>query len=158
MKKLTYQSRNVSIKYAKGDTDFLRRNTVETFTPCFADPSVVLGVFDGERMIAFGILYVAGDTKENLARDLDEVENILENANVKLVIVRPDYRGNGLQYLLIQRLEEYARESGFKWLSTTVSPTNPWSLDNCKKCGFTQRKILQKYGGLTRILLAKEIG
>lgn len=146
-----------AFEYANGDTDFLRRNTVETFTPCFDDPSVVLGVFHEENMIAFGILYCAGETEENLAKDIDEVEDLTDNANLKLTIVRPDYRGNGLQRLLILELEKYAKESGFTYLSTTVSPGNPWSLNNCKKCGYTEVKILQKYGGLTRVLLAKKI-
>ncbi len=146
-----------AFEYAKGDSDFLRRNTYETLAPCFDEPSVVLGVFYEEKMIAFGILFCAGDGPENLAKDIDEVEDILENANLKLAIVRPEFRGNGIQYLLIQHLEESARRSGFKWLSVTVSPNNPWSLNNCKKCGYEEKKILRKYGGLTRVLLAKKI-
>ena len=146
-----------AFEYAKGETDFLRRNTVETFSPCFEDPSVVLGAFDGDTMVAFGIFYYAGETVENLAKDIDEVEDIKQNANLKLTIVRPAYRGNGLQYTLLCKLEEYAKAAGFKWISTTVSPTNPWSLNNCKKAGYEEVKILKKYGGLTRILLAKRI-
>ena len=146
-----------AFEHAGGNTDFLRRNTVETFTPCFDEPSVVLGVFHGDRPVAFGILYCAGETEENLAKDIDEVENLNDNANLKLTIVRPDYRGNGLQRRLILELEKYAQESGFSYLSTTVSPANPWSLNNCKECGYKEVKILQKYGGLTRVLLAKKI-
>ena len=146
-----------AFEYAKGDTDFLRRNTVETLTPCFNEPSVVLGVFHLEKLVAFGILYYAGKTEENLAKDIDEVESLTDNANLKLTIVRPNYRGNGLQRLLILELEKYAKKSGFTYLSTTVSPNNPWSLTNCKKCGYKEVKILQKYGGLTRVLLAKKI-
>lgn len=143
--------------HAGDSTDFLRRNTYETLAPCFDGDSLVLGVFHGELLVAFGILYCAGDTKENLAHDLDEVEDVTENANVKLVIVRYEYRGNGLQKELIARLGEHARERGYKWLSSTVSPENPWSMNNLIANGYTEAKVLVKYGGLKRILFAKKI-
>ena len=143
--------------HAGDSTDFLRRNTYETLAPCFEGDSLVLGVFHGELLVAFGILYCAGDTKENLAHDLDEVEDITENANVKLVIVRYEYRGYGLQKELIKRLGEHARECGYKWLSSTVSPENPWSMNNLLANGYFEAKILLKYGGLKRILFAKRI-
>ena len=143
---------------AVGSSDFLRRNTVETFSVCFPAPSLVLGAYYEGEMIAFGILHAAGTTAENLAKDLDEVEDITENANVKLTIVRPPYRGNGLQRELITRLGEHAKECGFKWLSSTVSPENPWSKNNLEACGFTLAKVLKKYGGLERYLFVKRIG
>ena len=146
-----------TFEYAKGETDFLRRNTEQTFSVCFPAPSLVLGAYYDGEIIAFGILHAAGETNENLAHDLDEVEDITENANVKLTIVRPAYRGNWLQRALITKLEEHAKAAGFKWLSSTVSPANPWSKNNLEACGFTTAKILQKYGGKQRILLCKKI-
>lgn len=146
-----------AFEYAKGNTDFLRRNTYETLAVCFEGESEVLGVFDEDKLIAFGILFVAERGKENLAYDVDEIEDIMTSANVKLIIVRPDYRGNGLQRELVSRLENLAKEKGFKWLCATVSPTNNWSYDNFIKGGFSLNKILTKYGGLTRALLVKSI-
>ena len=142
---------------AKGDTDFLRRNTPETLSPCFLGNSRVLGAFLGEECVAFGILHAAEDGKENLAHDADCIENVLTSANVKLIIVRPAYRGNGIQRLLIHHLEAFAKEMGYAWLCATVAPTNRFSLDNFLKTGFEEHKILKKYGGLTRALLVKKI-
>ena len=142
---------------AKGDTDFLRRNTSETLAPCFLGNSRVLGAFMGEECAAFGILHAAGDGKENLAHDVDLIDDILISANVKLIIVRPAYRGNGIQRMLIEHLEKYAKEMGYAWLCATVAPSNRFSLDNFLKTGFTEHKILKKYGGLTRALLVKKI-
>lgn len=144
--------------HATGSSDFLRRNTTETLSVCFPAPSLVLGAYYEGRMIAFGILHAAGTTSENLAKDIDEVEDVTENANVKLIIVRPDYRGNGLQRALIIKLGEHAKECGFKWLSSTVSPENPWSKNNLEACGFILNKVLKKYGGLERYLFVKKIG
>ena len=143
--------------HAAGQKDFLRRNTEETFSLCFGEGSLVLGAFYRDEMIAFGILHAAGDTKENLALDLEFVKDVTENANVKLIIVRPASRGNGLQRAFIERMIDYARERGFRYLSSTVSPTNPWSKNNLEACGFSPVKILKKYGGMERILLAREI-
>ena len=143
--------------HAAGQKDFLRRNTEETFAVCFPAPSLVLGAYLGGEMIAFGILHAAGETKENLAHDIEDVADIRENANVKLTIVRPGYRGNGLQAALIQKMEEHARREGFRYLSSTVSPTNPWSSANLEKCGFRPYKTLKKYGGMERILYFKEL-
>ena len=139
------------------DPDFLRRNTYETLAVCFGEGSLVLGAYYENELIAFGILYYAGKTEENLAKDIDDVCDITTNANVKLTIVRPNYRGNSLQYQLISWLEEFAKNEGFIWLSSTVSPANPWSQANLKRCGFTVHKVLKKYGGMERILFVKKI-
>ena len=143
--------------YAKGDTDFLRRNTAKTFAVCFEPPSVTIGAFLDGVMIAFGMLHAAGNNKENLAYDVEQIENPLDNANVKLTIVRPDYRGNGLQAMLIDKLTEHAKANGFTWSCSTASPNNIWSMNNLQKCGFTQVKLLQKYGGMQRALLCKKL-
>ncbi len=140
-----------------GSPDFLRRNTTETFSVCFSDKSLVLGAYYNGEMVGFGILLDAKETYENLAKDVDLIEDLLSSANVKLIIVRPNYRGNGIQKILIEKLSSYAKEVGFSWLCTTVSPVNPWSLDNFKKCEFLEAKRLEKYGGLSRILLYKKI-
>ena len=142
---------------AKGDTDFLRRNTPETLAPCFLGNSRVLGAFLQDTLLGFGILHAAEDGKENLAHDVDLIDDVLTSANVKLIIVRPLYRGNGIQRLLIGHLEAYAQEMGYAWLCATVAPTNRFSLDNFLKTGFDEHKILKKYGGLTRALLVKKI-
>ena len=146
-----------AFEYAKGNTDFLRRNTYETLAVCFGGQSEVLGAFDGDKLVAFGILFVAGEGKENLAHDVDEIEDILTSANVKLIIVRPSYRGNGLQKIIINKLQEHAKNCGFSYLCATVSPVNNYSLNNFLGTDFINYKTLNKYGGLSRILLYKKI-
>ena len=34
-----------TFEYTKGNTDFLRRNTAETLSVCFPEPSLVLGAY-----------------------------------------------------------------------------------------------------------------
>ena len=111
------------------DKSLLRRNTYETLSVCFNDMSLALGVFCDERLIAFGILYSAGDSDENLAKELDD--------------------------LLLNELVNFARAKGFKGVVATVAPDNKYSLENCLSCGFKPVKTVVKYGGNARVLLLK---
>ncbi len=139
------------------DSDILRRNTKETFAVCFTEPSIAYGLYNEEEMVAFGMLYCAGDSSENLALSLDEKIDIYSVANLKVVIVRPKYRGNGLQKYLIEILEKHATENGYTTVMATVAPTNNFSMDNFIACGYKHVKTLKKYGGLERALLIKPL-
>ncbi len=141
---------------AMQDSANLRRNTPETFGVCFEEPSVALGVYHEEKMIAFGMLYCAGEDEENLGRSLDTPIDLMSVANVKVIIVRPAYRGNGLQRYLISLLESHAVKNGYKVLMATVSPDNEYSMNNFLALGYKCVKVLKKYGGLQRALLYKE--
>ena len=140
-----------------GDPDFLRRNTYETLEVCFDKNSLVLGAYLNDELIGFGILLDAQDTAENLAKDVEVIQDKLTSANVKLIIVRPSYRGNGLQKIIINKLQEHAKNCGFSYLCATVSPVNNYSLNNFLGTDFINYKTLNKYGGLSRILLYKKI-
>lgn len=135
----------------------LRRNTKETFAVCFDEPSIAYGVMYEGRMIAFGMLYCAGEDHENLAYSLDNTDDYDLNkvANVKVIIVRPQFRGNGLQKYLIALLEKHAIDNGYKTLLCTVSPDNQYSMNNFVQSGYEPVKTLNKYGGLARVLLIK---
>lgn len=139
------------------DPDLLRRNTYEALEVCFNEKSLVLGAYIDGEIAGFGILYDAGKDKENLAYSLDDVSDVENYVNVKLTIVRPAFRGKGIQRLLIEKLVEYAAEEGFKGACSTVSPKNNFSSNNLTKCGFEAVKTLVKYGGMKRILFYKKL-
>lgn len=139
------------------DKTILRQNTKETFLPCFDFPNKTLGVFYKNELIAFGMLLIAGEDRENLLYSMDDFNaaKLQTTANIKVIIVRPKYRGNGLQKKLINSLEQYAKENGIEQLFATVAPNNFVSLKNFVECGFENIKTTKKYGGLTRFLLRK---
>lgn len=137
--------------------DILRRNTEETLIPCFKKPSLVLGAFYDDKLIAFGILYVAGEDRENLAFSLDNYDDPYTYANIKVVMVKKDFRGNGLQRKFIRIFEEYSRGIGIKTLLSTVSPDNHYSCNNLELCGYTVIKRLKKYGGKDRYIYIKTL-
>ena len=130
------------------DPDLLRRNTAETFRVCFNEKSLVLAVYRGKEIAGFGILYAAGKDGENLAYSLESCDDVENYVNVKLTIVRPAFRGQGLQRLLIDKL---------KGAFATVSPKNNYSSSNLTKCGFEAVRTLVKYGGMKRILFYKKL-
>lgn len=140
------------------NTDILRKNTIDTLSPCFDPPSLVLGAFCDDLFVAFGILYYAGDDHENLAYSLDAHDDLYTYANIKVVIVKDGYRGHGLQKTFIRDFEKYAKTIGVNTLLSTVSPDNMYSCRNLEQCGYISVKRLKKYGGKDRLLYMKNLG
>lgn len=69
----------------------------------------------------------------------------------------PDWRGYGLQRILIDRAAEKAREAGAKQILATVSPDNRHSLANFTSAGYEITATVSKYGGLTRNILRYDL-
>lgn len=138
--------------------DILRKNTIDTLSPCFDPPSLVLGAFCDDLFVAFGILYYAGDDRENLAYSLDTRDDLYTYANIKVVIVKDGYRGHGLQKAFIRDFEKYAKTIGVNTLLSTVSPDNMYSCRNLEQCGYKSVKRLKKYGGKDRLLYMRNLG
>jgi GNAT superfamily N-acetyltransferase len=127
--------------------ELLRRNTKEMLAECLQQPNKTLGARYKGQLVAFAVLYYPVVEEESLAVYLDDTDvSTLRCANLKLIIVRPDFRGNGLQYKLCSRLEEFAREDGVNVLCSTVSPLNRHSMANMLKQGFQYAKTIHKYG------------
>ena len=140
------------------DDRLLRRNSEEMLASCLGEPHITIGVFDGERMAAFGVLYIAGDSTENLGRKIGLCEEeALATANYKLVIVRPEYRGKGLQRTLAGLLEDEARKLGFRHICSSVSPYNLHSARNFEAAGYVRRGHAVLYGGLERDIFYKSL-
>ena len=138
--------------------ELLRRNSKEALLACLREPHTTLGAYYGGRMAAFAVLYLAQDSAESLGRDIGVAEEELSKvANVKLVIVRKEFRGNGLQRLLTQRLEEIARDQGIQTLCATVSPANDYSKRNFEALGYRFYACKTKYGNLKRNIYVKSI-
>lgn len=137
--------------------DVLRKNTDEMLMSCLKEPHFTLGAFSGDELAAFSVLYFP-DESEALAPYLKTVDiSGKKAANNKLCIVRQKYRGNGLQARLGLMLEKYAKEKGVDLLCATVSPDNPFSMNNMKKMGYTYDSTTKKYGGLDRNIYYKFI-
>ena len=145
---------NESIYAALPDKTVLRHNSPEMIASCLEEPNVTLGVWDGNLLVAIGMLYVPQCLEEDHAHDLD-LHGDYRCANQKLFLVREGYRGLGLQRRLIREVEQIAMERGYNLLCTTVAPHNKFSINNFLREGYLYATTEEKYGGLMRNLYYK---
>ena len=145
---------NETIYAALPDKSVLRHNSPEMIASCLEEPNVTLGIWDGNLLVAIGMLYVPQCIEEDHFHDLG-LQGNYNSANQKLFLVREGYRGLGLQRKLIREVEKIAIEKGFNLLCTTVAPNNTFSISNFLKEGYVYAKTEMKYGGLERNLYYK---
>ena len=138
--------------------NLLRRNTREMLENCLSSPHYTLGAFFKGELIAFGILFDAGETEENIGLDIGLTGSDLNKvANIKLIIVLPEYRGNGLQRRLMTFLEGIAKRNGKEIVCGTVSPENLHSCNNFTALSYNLETTKIKYNGLERNIYYKKI-
>lgn len=143
---------------ALDDASLLRKNSRDSLQSCLDEPHYTLGAFYKGVLAGFAVLFDPKLTNENIALDAGFSEDIAKNTvNFKLVIVRPLYRGNGLQTEFIERLENLAKEKGFQKIFATVSPNNEYSKNNFLKNGYIFHSQKVKYNGLIRNIYYKDI-
>ena len=122
---------------------------------------VVLGVFVEHRLAAFRNIYfpASGDKEWNLGRDLGlSEEDLTKVANLQMVCVHPDYRGNGLALKMNQVSLGLLRERGFhRHICATVSPYNVWNLPVLLASGFRVVALKSKYGGKLRYIVYQDL-
>ena len=145
---------NEAIYAALPDKSVLRHNSPEMIASCLEEPNVTLGVWDGDLLVAIGMLYVPQCIEEDHFHDLG-LQGDYKSANQKLFLVRDRYRGMGLQRILIREVEKTAIARGYNLLCTTVAPNNNFSINNFLKEGYVYAKTEMKYGGLVRNLYYK---
>lgn len=85
----------------------------------FTNSQKIFAIFDGNKIVAFGILSVPHGFYW------------MRNA-----IVDTPYRGRGYQQLLIEARVKHAYSKGAKTVTTAVDQMNVWSLNNLIDCGF----------------------
>ena len=133
-------------------------STKDEYVEYIENPGKVIGYFtlDSNELIALGVYRKLGYNKENYGYDLDmEGEKLLEVGQVEVTIVREDFRGNKLQKVLCEILEEIALEDKISIMTATVSPYNKYSLNTFESIGYKIGKDKFKYGGLRRYVLIK---
>lgn len=145
---------NETIYAALPDKSVLRHNSIEMIASCLLEPNLTLGFWNGDLLVAIGVLYVPQCIEEDHFHDLD-LSGDYRSANQKLFLVREGYRGQGLQQKLIREIEKVAIARGFNLLCTTCDPNNEFSINNFLKEGYVYAKTEEKYGGLVRNLYYK---
>lgn len=112
---------------------------------------------DGNRMVAAVDYLIPGKQEFNYGYDLGFSEEMLQRViNMDNAAVRPEYRGHGLQRILMREAEQSLYGTGEKVLLCTIHPENCFSLQNALKEGYEIQKKLPKYGTV-RYILRKNI-
>lgn len=137
--------------YAPSDKD--------EFLKCIESKGKVIGILDdNEDIIAIGVYIKKGYDKENYGYDLElKEEDLLKVSQIESTLVKDNFRGNRLQKIICEKLEEIAKEEKMKFITATASPYNKYSVNNFMNLGYEIKKDKLKYGGLRRYVLAKEL-
>ena len=139
--------------------DALRVDSADYLAGNLGEAGFTFGAFEGKMLIAYASLRFQDERcPEHLGRDLELPES--ELASVGLLDgsgVHPAYRGLGLQRALSETRKVEALRQGARHFAGTVSPFNPFSLDNFLKSGMLAKGFKLKYGGMSRILIYESV-
>jgi GNAT superfamily N-acetyltransferase len=107
-----------------------------------------LQIVDHDRIIAFAYVIMNPDSKHSLSHDTKNHEFEKGECVFETVFVHPDYRGFGIQKLLLEVLSDWAQKQGGKTLWATVHPDNIYSAKNFQENGFHIASVepIEKYG------------
>lgn len=115
----------------------------------------IYGAFIDNKMIAWIFLSVSNRMKE-LKQMIPNLEG--NCADIDGVIVLPEYRGYGLQKILVKHLEKMAREKEINNIIAEVTFGNVYSLRNLKDLGYEEQTWYQKDKNIKRYILLKKLG
>lgn len=105
-------------------------------------------------MVAWIFLSVSNRMKE-IKNYIPDIEG--KCADIDGVIVLPEYRGNGLQKILVNYLEDRAKEKGITNIVAEVTFDNEHSLNNLKDLGYEIKTWYQKDENIKRHILLKRL-
>lgn len=125
----------------------------------FEKPNQVFGVYEKERLVAYGTIGFLEDDEGNYGWELGWTEEKVHTcANLDTIVVDPDFRGRGLQRLLIRKCVDHAKKvKPGGMILTTICPSNVYSLRNAQKEGFEILAHKKLYGGKSRYILGKRL-
>lgn len=118
----------------------------------------VIGCIVDKKLIAMGVYGALKSDKRNYGYDLDmNKDEILTVCQIECTVVSKEFRGNKLQKKICQVIEEIAKKEKMKIISATASPINSYSVNTFLSLGYEIYKEKEKYGGLRRYILKKEL-
>lgn len=125
------------------------------------DQGFAAGIFVNRRLIAFrNVYYPDHDDQEwNLGIDINLAPPERSKvANLQMVCVHPNFRGNGLALKMnAVCLERLRKQATHHHICATVSPYNFWNIRVLLTCGFHIRAIKDKYGAKLRYVVYRNL-
>ena len=144
------------VRAAMSDPEQFVPDTLENIT-AYVRNDLCIGAWQGSRLGGYLIVRFCGRSAHNYAAFMDVPRTEWEHwANADSAIVHADFRGNGLQRLMLEAaLPLFPKK--ITHIGATVSPQNQYSLHNALASGFAIVSRREMYGGHDRYLLAKEL-
>lgn len=117
-----------------------------------------LGAFTGNKMVGYFVLYYPGDHDENLGLEIDiNSQELNQVARWGLIAVESKYRQSGIVREMVNQGIEILQKRQRRHFCGTVSPHNYSSLKMVFGYGFTIKKIVDKFGNLTRCIVHRDM-
>ena len=136
--------------YVDDNASFVRKHIENT--------GFILKAHTGKEIAGFLIIRFPAMEEDNLGRCLSfSKKDLLQTAHTESVAVRPSFRGQNIQSLLIKHGETILQNMEYHHLMASVHPDNQASLISFLRCGFEIKDTVEKYGGLKRHILYKRI-
>lgn len=119
----------------------------------------IVGLFDRSKLIAFGVVELIDKVTSTLTIGKFNVSDYVTGVTAILVeaVVHPEYRGSGLQQVLLEEREKYAVTKGAIGILTTVSAIEIASKINLISCGYNVIDDKIHSGGDLRYLMWKSL-
>lgn len=132
----------------------------EEFIEYLNNNGIFLGVFVNDQLVAARITDVPGLKEHNYGYLLNfPKEKLLKSMHFKIMLVRPKYRGNGLQIRTMRLIEKIFIHKGFQYGLCRISPDNYYSLANALEFGLEIKAInaFENHQKYIRCILSKDL-
>lgn len=153
-----YELQNIVIEYFKeNEKGYFLPFKEESYLRIVNDPindGEIYGAFLKDKMIAWIFLSVS-NRMEQIKSFIPDING--NCADIDGIIVLPEYRGNGLQKILVNYLEKRARELGIQNILAEVTFGNEYSLRNLQNLGYEIKTWYQKDKNIKRHILLKRL-
>ncbi len=140
--------------------DFYSCSNKEEFEETLNGKGKIIGyiTLKDKELVAIGVYTEYGYENHNYGYDIGiKKEELLKIGQLESTLVSKEYRGNRLQKIMCEILEEVGKNAGMKYICVTAAPDNKYSINTFEKLNYKIMADKLKYGGLRRYVLMKEI-
>ena len=132
----------------------------EEFVDTINGKGKILGCvsLESNELIAMGVYIEYGYEDHNYGYDIEiKGEELLSVGQIESTVVLEEYRGNKLQKIICEIIEQMGKDAGMKYMCATAAPNNRFSVNTFENLGYSVMADKLKYGGLRRYVLMKKI-
>ena len=111
-------------------------------------------IYYNDTDLVCSMMFIPSGRESLESFDLNSL-NYLDVADYGPIFVNPKYVGNGLQYQMLEILDSYANNKGYKYALVTIHPENTYSINNFLKDEFEYQNTKNFKRGVRNIYMKK---